>query len=76
MKLFIDTILEKGQILNGNILKIDAIVNHQIDPVLMDKVGDEFYHHFKDKGITKVVTVESSGIAPALLTALKLLNLR
>ena len=72
MKLFIDTILEKGQILNGNILKIDAIVNHQIDPVLMDKVGDEFYNHFKDKGITKVVTVESSGIAPALMCALKL----
>lgn len=72
MKLFIDTILEKGQILNGNILKIDAIVNHQIDPVLMDQVGDEFYNHFKDKGITKVVTVESSGIAPALMCALKL----
>ena len=72
MKLFIDTILEKGQILNGNILKIDAIVNHQIDPLLMDKIGEDFYNHFKDKNITKVITVESSGIAPALMCALKL----
>ncbi len=72
MKLLIDTILEKGKILNGNILKIDSIVNHQIDPVLMDKIGEEFYQHFRDKNITKVITVESSGIAPALMTALKL----
>lgn len=72
MKLLIDAILKKGKILNGNILKIDAIVNHQIDPTLMDEIGKEFYHHFKDKGITKVITVESSGIAPALMCALKL----
>ncbi len=72
MKLLVDAILEKGKILEGNILKVDTIINHQIDPVLMDKIGDEFYHYFKDKDITKVITVESSGIAPALMCALKL----
>ncbi len=72
MKLLVDAILEKGKILDGNILKVDTIINHQIDPKLMDKIGDEFYNYFKDKGITKVVTVESSGIAPAVMCALKL----
>lgn len=72
MKLLVDAILEKGRILEGNILKVDAIINHQIDPVLMNEIGEAFYHRFKDKGITKVVTVESSGIAPALMCALKL----
>lgn len=72
MKLLTEAIKEKGRVLNGNILKVDTIINHQIDPVLMDKIGEEFYHHFKEKGITKVLTVESSGIAPAVMTALKL----
>lgn len=72
MKLFVDAIREKGRVLNGNILKVDTIINHQIDPVLMDKIGNEFYHYFKEKGITKVLTVESSGIAPAVMTAFKL----
>lgn len=72
MKLLVDAILDKGKILEGNILKVDTIINHQIDPVLMDEIGDEFYNHFKNKGITKVITVESSGIAPAMMCALKL----
>lgn len=71
MKLLEEAILEKGTILKGNILKVDAIINHQIDPVLMDELGKEFYEHFKDKGITKILTVESSGIAPALMCALR-----
>lgn len=65
MKLLVDAILDKGKILEGNILKVDTIINHQIDPVLMDQIGEEFYNHFKNKGITKVITVESSGIASA-----------
>ena len=48
MKILVDAILEKGQILEGNILKVDTIINHQIDPVLMDQIGDEFYNHYKD----------------------------
>lgn len=72
MKALVDAILEKGKILEGNILKVDTIINHQIDPVLMNQIGEDFYNHYKDKGITKVVTVESSGIAPAMMCALKL----
>ena len=72
MKVLIDAIREKGVILQGDILKVDAIVNHQIDPILMDQIGEAFYDHFKDCNITKVITVESSGIAPALMCALKL----
>lgn len=72
MELLEKAILEKGTILSGNILKVDAIINHQIDPDLMKAVGDAFYEHFKDMGITKVITVESSGIAPALLVGLRL----
>ncbi len=72
MKLLVDAIKEKGMILDGNILKVDAIINHQIDAGMMNEIGNAFYNHFKDKGITKVVTVESSGIAPALMCAVKL----
>ena len=48
MKLLVDAILDKGKILEGNILKVDTIINHQIDPVLMDQIGEEFYNHFKN----------------------------
>ncbi|KRN93310.1 adenine guanine phosphoribosyltransferase-like protein [Furfurilactobacillus siliginis] len=47
-------------------------MNHQIDPELMKRIGDAFAHQFADAGITKVLTVESSGIAPALMTSLAL----
>ena len=72
MKLLEDIILEKGEILEGDILKVDSFMNHQIDPLLMEKLGNEFAEHFKNKKITKVLTVESSGIAPALMCAYKL----
>ena len=72
MKLLEDVILEKGEILEGNILKVDSFMNHQIDPILMEKLGIEFAEYFKDRKITKVLTVESSGIAPSLMCALKL----
>ena len=55
-----------------DILKVDSFVNHQVDPELMKNIGDEFAEHFKGQGITKVATIESSGIAPALMTALAL----
>ena len=47
-------------------------MNHQVDPVLMHQIGEAFAAHYKDCGVTKVVTIESSGIAPALMTALAL----
>lgn len=59
-----------GTVLPGNVLKVDAFLNHQVDPELMFHVGQEFAKRFADKGITKIWTVESSGIAPAVMTGL------
>ena len=72
MKIVEDMILERGIAVNEDILKVDSFVNHQVDPELMKNIGDEFAEHFKGQGITKVATIESSGIAPALMTALAL----
>ncbi len=69
MKLLEERVLTEGIALNENILKVDGFINHQTDPVLMKAVGEDFADHFKDRGITKVATIESSGIAPALMTA-------
>ncbi|MEE1078753.1 MAG: xanthine phosphoribosyltransferase [Agathobacter sp.] len=72
MKKLINYILAEGEIVNENILKVDGFINHQINPVLMKEIGEEFAKHFKDKGITKILTIESSGIAPALMTSLSM----
>lgn len=72
MKILEDMILERGIAVNEDVLKVDSFVNHQVDPELMKNIGDEFAEHFKGQGITKVATIESSGIAPALMTALAL----
>ena len=63
-------ILKDGKNLGNGILKVDSFVNHQVDPVLMDKAGQEFAEHFKDIGATKILTAEISGIAPAVATGL------
>lgn len=57
-------------VLPGNVLKVDAFLNHQVDPELMLHVGQEFARRFAGEGITKIWTVESSGIAPAVMTGL------
>ena len=62
MKILEDMILERGIAVNEDILKVDSFVNHQVDPELMKNIGDEFAEHFKGQGITKVATIESSGI--------------
>lgn len=72
MKLLQDRILSEGQALNEHILKVDGFINHQVDPFLMKEMGKEFANHFKDRGITRIATIESSGIAPAMMTALEL----
>lgn len=72
MKLLKDKIRSEGKALNEHILKVDGFINHQVDPFLMRKMGEEFANHFRNQGITKVATIESSGIAPALMTALEL----
>ncbi|UQS85598.1 xanthine phosphoribosyltransferase [Apilactobacillus apisilvae] len=72
MKLLEDKIASEGLVLPGNILKVDQFLNHQIDPMFMNEMGKEFAKLFKDDGITKIITVESSGIAPAVLTGLQM----
>lgn len=58
-------ILEDGIVLDGNILKVDSFLNHQIDTHLLDDIGEEFYRLFSGANITKILTVESSGISVA-----------
>ena len=58
-------ILKDGIIKPGNVLKVDSFLNHQMDIALLDKIGEEFKRRFKDKRITKVLTIEASGIAIA-----------
>lgn len=69
MKLLEDRIRKDGDVLPGNVLKINSFLNHQIDPQLMMAIGEEFADLFKDKGVTKVLTCEASGIAPAVMAA-------
>lgn len=66
-----ERILKDGQVLNSDILKVDSFLNHQLDVELLERIGDEFYERFKDDGITKIVTIEASGIAIAVMTARK-----
>lgn len=65
-------IVAEGIALSDSVLKVDSFLNHQIDPELMFQVGQEFATRFQNEGITKVLTIESSGIAPAVMTALQL----
>ena len=72
MDLLKEKIKNDGIVINENVLKVDNFLNHQVDTKLMDLIGKEFADYFKEKNITKVVTIESSGIAPAYAAALKL----
>lgn len=72
MKKLEEKILAEGKAISESILKVDSFINHQVDPLLMKEIGEEFARHYDGQGITKVVTIESSGIAPALMTALAL----
>lgn len=65
-----ERIKNDGQVLGEDVLKVDNFLNHQIDPQLMYNMGEEFHRLFKDKKITKILTVESSGIAPAVMAGL------
>ena len=72
MKELQERILADGQVIGNNILKVDAFLNHQIDPKFILRLGTELAHRFQGQGITKVLTVESSGIAVAMAVALAL----
>ncbi|MBM7600328.1 xanthine phosphoribosyltransferase [Virgibacillus halotolerans] len=65
-------ILNEGKVLSDSVLKVDAFLNHQVDPVLMQQIGEVFSGLFSDAGITKILTLESSGIAPSVMTGLQL----
>ena len=72
MQLLEEKIKTDGVAVNEDILKVDSFINHKVDPFLMKEIGKDFAAHFAGQGITKVVTIESSGIAPALTTAIEM----
>ena len=69
MKFLEDRIRQEGQVRPGNILKVDCFLNHQLDVALLDEIGRAFYEKYKDRGITRILTIEASGIAIACMTA-------
>lgn len=72
MKLLHDKIMQEGKVLSPTVLKVDSFLNHQIDPQLMKEIGHEFANRFSDQVITKVLTIESSGIAPSVMLGLEI----
>ena len=72
MKLLVDRIMQDGQSLPGGILKVDSFLNHQLDPNLMYQVAEEFGRRFADRKFNKIVTIEASGIAPAIMLGYQL----
>lgn len=72
MKILEDRIKQDGRVLGEDVLKVDNFLNHQVDPELMQALGEEFARLFADEKIDKILTVESSGIAPAVFAALSL----
>src|SRR3954469_17015002 len=72
MDLLKKKIEQEGIVLSDAVLKVDSFLNHQIDPQLMLEIGKEFSRLFAEEGITKILTIESSGIAPSVMTGLQL----
>ncbi|SOC41162.1 xanthine phosphoribosyltransferase [Salinicoccus kekensis] len=72
MELLKDRIIKDGTALSETVLKVDQFLNHQIDPVLMVEIGKEFKTRFEGVKIDKILTLESSGIAPSVMTGLEL----
>ncbi len=69
MKLLEERIRKDGEVLPGNVIKVDSFLNHQIDTELVAKCGEEWYEIFKDEGVTKILTIDGSGIGIACLVA-------
>jgi xanthine phosphoribosyltransferase len=72
MDKLVERIKTHGNVLGEGVLKVDEFLTHQVDYELMREIGTVFAERFQESGITKVVTIEASGIAPALYTAEKL----
>ena len=64
-----ERILRDGVVKEGNVLKVDSFLNHQMDVALIDEIGRELYRRFGDAGVTKILTIEASGIAIAYAAA-------
>lgn len=69
MKLLQDRILKDGKVKVGNVLKVDSFLNHQMDIRLFAEIGKEFKRRFADCEVTKILTIESSGIGIACIAA-------
>ncbi|AZN43590.1 xanthine phosphoribosyltransferase [Paenibacillus albus] len=69
MELLKEKIRQEGIVLEGGVLKVDTFLNHQVDAGLMMAMGQAFAELFGEAGVTKIMTVESSGIAPAVMAA-------
>ena len=72
MELLKERILKDGKSFEGGILKVDSFINHQMDPILMKAIASEFVQRFSDLKINKIITIEASGIAPAIMVGLEL----
>jgi xanthine phosphoribosyltransferase len=70
MKLLKEKIISDGSAVGNSIIKVDSFLNHKIDVNLLNEIGKEFYRRFKNDDITKILTIEASGIAIAAVTAL------
>jgi len=70
MKLLKEKIISDGKAIGNNIIKVDSFLNHQIDINILKEIGKEFYSRFKNEDITKILTIEASGISIASITAL------
>ena len=68
MNVLKERILRDGKCLENGILKVDSFINHQMDPVLMKSIAVEFVRRFASTDINKIITIEASGIAPAIMT--------
>lgn len=69
MKELKERILKDGKVFPGNVLKVDSFLNHQMDIELLRQIGEEFHNRYGDCGITKVLTIEASGIGIACFVA-------
>lgn len=67
LKVLKERILQDGRLMEGGILRVDNFVNHQMDPCLMKEAAAEFMHRFADLKVNKILTIEASGIAPAVM---------
>ena len=69
MELLKERINKDGEVVSSDVLHVDSFLNHQIDVSLISELAKQWYEHFKDRGITKILTIESAGIGLACIAA-------